>query len=59
MGLSEIYEISKLKTRINELEEILCPIQQHDYIEVDSDAIDKSTKKMMCKKCKKVKYIKQ
>lgn len=56
-------ENEKLKVRIHELEEILCPCEQHDYIEVGRTLKTDCTggiidswhiKKYVCKKCKKV-----
>lgn len=56
-------EMDSLHTRIHELEEILCPCSQHDFIDVSSkfvltdfaQIVDGFTEHtMMCKKCKKV-----
>ena len=56
-------ENKQLKNRVHELEEILCPCEQHEYIEVgkklETDTtggvIDSWYKtRYICKKCKKV-----
>lgn len=56
-------EVTNLKNRIHELEEILCPCEQHEYIEVGkkiqteycAGIIDSYYKtKYICKKCKKI-----
>lgn len=54
-------KIEKLKSRVYELEEILCPCSQHDLIQVDSithygdnpQSIT-YTRIMQCRKCKKI-----
>ncbi|MBR1760933.1 MAG: hypothetical protein IJ741_07115 [Schwartzia sp.] len=50
-------ELLQKDMRIRELEEILCPCEQHDWIaaryETDSDG--KATRIMMCRRCKKEK----
>ena len=45
----------KLECRIHELEELLCPCEQHDWVETDRKVSDdnKTTRTMMCRKCKK------
>ena len=57
------YEISKLKGRIYELEELLCPFNQHEFVEIDhvivSDfdcgQIDSHCERtLQCKKCRKI-----
>ena len=54
------FEIVSLKARVTELEEILCPCEQHDYIEYDYDLVggtgmgDETTiYKYKCRKCGK------
>lgn len=43
------------KARIYELEEIICPCEQHDWVEVSSKTNDDKTvmHEFMCRKCKK------
>lgn len=49
--------------RIRELEDMMCPYNQHDYIETDSKVIcgnygDTSRKTIyQCKRCKKIKVV--
>lgn len=56
-------ETLELNNRINELEEIICPFDQHEYIEIGSNYIDTSdynytdgylVKTLKCKKCRKI-----
>lgn len=52
--------------RVKELEDILCPCEQHDYVIADESTEFPyiggpscevySTRKLICKKCKKVTY---
>lgn len=52
--------ICELKNRVNELEEILCPCEQHDFVKVDTynhyndDGFYMySVRVYVCRKCKK------
>lgn len=56
-------EIDSLYTRIHELEEILCPCSQHEFVDVNSEFVVTNSAPIvdgfmehtvMCKKCKKV-----
>lgn len=59
------YELNviKLQDRINQLEEIICPYNHHEYIEINRDVlsdycggfVDSYTiRTLQCRKCKKI-----
>lgn len=59
------YELNliKLQNRINQLEEIICPCNHHEYIEIDSNSVPEfcggyvdcyTVRTLQCKKCKKI-----
>ena len=56
-------EISKLKRRIYELEELICPFNQHEFVEIDHDIIPDfdcgqidahCERTLQCRKCRKI-----
>ena len=54
-------EIDRLRNRVYELEEILCPCSQHDFVQIDKDMYFGSSPgeidyilTLQCKRCKKV-----
>lgn len=49
--------IIHLNNRILELEEILCPCRQHDWVELSSQYLscsDRTVITKMCRKCKRI-----
>ena len=45
---------TQLEWRVHELEELLCPCEQHDWVETNIEADDnEKTVHYMCRKCKK------
>ena len=56
-------KISALKRRIYELEELICPLNQHEYVEIDhailTDCVagqieSYCVRKLQCRKCRRV-----
>ena len=54
-------EIDRLRNRVHELEEILCPCSQHDFVQISKDMYFGSSPgeidyllTLQCKRCKKV-----
>jgi hypothetical protein len=57
--------VALLTNRVSQLEEILCPCEQHDFVLVDTSthyfnagaSVDSvQTHRYMCKRCKKIVY---
>lgn len=57
------YEIFKLKRRIYDLEELICPFNQHELVEIDykiepdfdcGQINSKCERILQCRKCKKI-----
>lgn len=56
-------DISKLKRRIYELEELICPFNQHEFVEIDNEIVSDfdcgqidahCERTLQCRKCRKI-----